>query len=225
MPSTGIVTRARVVFAIMMLLGFAGTPSPASAIRHTYPGPVLRLRGGILSPDQDYDPGLGWCAGGGIGLAPNRDVLLSLTYDHLYLGYRDTSGRNAALDPVELEMELGRQGGHHVTPRVAAGAGVYFRRVIYPDLRPLFSEPQRRGSLGRAFGMHFGAGVSIPLSKRTSMDFDVRYHQTAGQDGVVIGTATAGLRFLLPGPEPDPEGYVRSRSRGTETFASAETAP
>jgi len=221
MLSSGIATRARIALVFVMLVGLGSSPQPASASGHMYPGPVLRLRGGLLYPDQDYEPGPGWSAGGAIGFALNRDVLLSLNYDHLDLGYPDPSGRKATLDPVELEMELGGQDGRHVTPRAAFGAGLYFQREKYPDFHPLLSEPQRRGSLGQTFGLHFGAGLSVPLSKRTLMDFDLRYHQTAGHDGgVVIGTATAGLRFLLPGPQPDPEGYVRSRDQRTTAYAA-----
>jgi hypothetical protein len=183
---------------------------------------VLRLRGGLVFPDPDYQPGPGWSAGGAIGVALNRQVLLSVTYDHLYLDSPETATRRGTLDPVTLEVELGRQGDHHFTPRVSSGMGMYFHRKDYPNFRAVEFEPTRRSSLGQWFGMNFGAGVSVPITKRTLIDFDARYHQTVGQGSGswVIGTASVGLRFLLPGPEPDPEGYVRSETRSTTAYAA-----
>jgi len=228
MSSPGIEARARTALVFVVFVGIASICSAtASAADDGYPAPVLRLRGGLVFPDPDYKPGPGWSAGGSIGYAVNRAVLLSLNYDHLYLDVPDTHTRTGVLDPVTLELELGRQAVHRFTPRISAGAGLYFHRDLYPDYRVVFFEPQRRSSLSQRFGMNFGAGGSIPVWRRTLMDFDVRYHQTVGQGSgsMVIGTASAGLRFLLPGPKPDPEGYVRTGIRGAVAYAANEIAP
>jgi opacity protein-like surface antigen len=180
-----------------------------------YPASVLRLRGGIAFPDPDHhDPGAAWSAGGAAGVVLNRNILLSLCYDHIDLDDPGAGFRSPAVDPVTLEIELGRPMAHGITPRIAAGGGPYFRRHRFQPSYALDAGSQTRSSLGAAnFGMHFGAGVSLPLTKRTMMDFDFRYHQTVGREqALVVGNTTVGLRFLFPGGS-DPDGYVRNSSK------------
>jgi len=149
----------------------------------------------------------------------NREVLLSLSYDHLALNQRLWSSGRRSLDPVTVELELGRPTEHRAALRLAAGAGLYFHRDSFIEYLPYYT--QQHNSLGSTFGMHFGGGFSIPLWKRTLMDLDYRYHQTVGRENaLVISTISAGLRFLFPGREPDPEGYVRAGGREAAAYAS-----
>jgi hypothetical protein len=145
-------------------------------------------------------------------------VLFSIAYDHLRIapssGYPRTT-----VDPVTLELELGHPAEWRFTSRLAVGMGIYFRQEPRPPVfapapvpvsgaQPVLFET--RVPAGQRFGTNFGAGLSIPLWKNTMMDLDARYHQTVGaaDASVVVATVTAGLRFLIPGHEPDPEGYV-----------------
>ncbi len=187
--------------------------SAASATSYGVPASVLRFRGGVTFASQGINSG--WLAGGAIGVVVNRDVLLSVSYDHLDLALPKGSLERRALNPVTFELELGREGEHRLAPRIAAGAGMYFHRQIYPNLLSVDVERMRHGSLVAVFGMHFGAGLSIPLWKGTLMDLDYRYHQTVsgGDGGDEVGAASAGLRFLFPGKPADPEGYVQSATR------------
>ena len=202
------------VFVLSLVL-LDGTPPSALGSGYAYPPSVLRIRGGFAFPDPDHqDPGPAWSAGGSVGVVLNRNILLSLSYDHIDLDEPDASFRRRAIDPLTLEVELGLPSSHRVTPRLAAGAGAYFHddpRIVYSYYPGYAGPPQRSHVLGSSFGMHFGGGLSIPLWRRTLMDLDFRYHQTTGNDqAVVVGTATAGLRFLFPGGQADPDGYVDS---------------
>ena len=187
-----------------------------------YPASVLRLRGGIAFPDPDHhDPGAAWSAGGAAGVVLNRNILLSLCYDHIDLDDPSSGFRSPAVDPLTVEVELGRPMAHGVTPRIAAGGGPYFQRNRhFAYYAPTGSSLVSGGPFSSAsFGMHFGAGVSFPLTKRTMMDFDFRYHQTVGRErALVVGNTTVGLRFLFPGGSGDPDGYVRTK---TAPFAIA----
>ena len=143
-------------------------------------------------------------------------MLISLSYDHIAMhqayGFRQVE----SLSPVTLELEVGKPLAHRITPRVGAGAGPYFHDVssyVYQ-----YDGVARVHSLEGAFGMHFDLGLSVPLWKHALMDFDYRYHQTVGDRTYVVGTATAGLRFVFPGSESDPKGYVYSRE--TPAYAS-----
>jgi hypothetical protein len=196
--------------------------SPASATSGDVPASVLRLRGGVTFPSQGINSG--WLAGGAIGIVMNRDVLLSVCYDHLDLAVPKGSVGRKSVDPVTFELELGREGEHRLAPRIAAGAGFYFHRMIYPAVIFSGAEYQRHRSLVAVFGMHFGVGLSIPLWKGTLMDLDYRYHQTVsggGDGGDEVGAVSAGLRFLFPGKPADPEGYVESPARPESPMRTA----
>ena len=203
------------VFALF-LISLDVTPPDSFASGQAYPPSVLRIRGGFAFPDPDHqDPGPAWSAGGSVGVVLNRNILLSLSYDHIDLDEPDGTFRRRAIDPLTLEMELGLPTAHRITPRLAAGAGPYFHddpRIVYSYYPGYAGPPQRSNVLRTSFGMHFGGGLSIPLAHRTMVDLDFRYHQTTGGDqALVVGTATVGLRFLFPGGEPDSDGYVESR--------------
>ena len=162
------------------------------------PAGVLRLRGGLVFPDHDGVPGPGWAAGGALGLVLNRNVLVSVTYDHMYL---DVAGSPQSVDPMTIQLELGVPYQHRITARAEVGAGLYsMGSTGYAILRPLrVFEGERVGSSrDTPFGMNFGGGVSIPLWKRTMFDLDLRYHQTLGDShSLVMGTVGAGLSYVL----------------------------
>src|SRR2546426_2141953 len=63
----------------------------------------FRLRGGLVFPDRDGEPGPGWLAGGALGLALNPNVSLSVNYDHLYL---DVPDEPRSVDPLTLQLEF-----------------------------------------------------------------------------------------------------------------------
>lgn len=141
-----------------------------------------------------------------MGIVACPDLLISLSYDHIAMGRRYGYREVTSLSPVTLELEVGKPLAHRIMPRIAAGAGPYFHDVSYDAWQ--YDVVRRVHLLEGAFGMHFDLGLSVPLWKHALMDFDYRYHQTVGNDTYVVGTATAGLRFVFPGSERDPEGYV-----------------
>jgi len=145
-----------------------------------------------------------------VGIVVNRNILISLCYDHIDLEESDLYSRRQGVDPLTVDIEVGRPGRSRFTPRITAGAGPYFQDdknvyYIYPG------STRTQTMTSAAFGMHFGAGVSVPLTKRMMIDLDYRYHQTVGKlDALVIGSATVGLRFLFPGHPSEEDGYVLS---------------
>jgi hypothetical protein len=204
--------RSLAAILALSLLSSGVSPSPAFASGDHHPGSVLRLRGGYAFPDPDLDPGPGWSAGGAVGVVLNRSVLLSLSYDHIDLDKPDNNLSRRAIDPVTVEVELLVFPLQGITPRLAAGAGPYFHdqsRFVYPYYG---ASPQRVHSLEASFGMHFGGGFSIPITNRTMVDLDFRYHQTVGREqALVVSTAGVGLRFLFPGGPADPTDYVQAK--------------
>ncbi len=190
-----------VCFLLVTLVALDLSPafvSPAAGDNdRELPVGVLRIRGGLVFPDPDYEPGPGWSAGGALGLAVGRSVLVSVNYDHLYL---DVPGNPKSIDPMTIQLELGMPYRHGITPRVEVGAGVYsFRSGEFAIARSLgvFDREVARPSRDLPFGMNFGGGLSIPLWKRTMFDLDLRYHQTMGSNSLVMGTAGAGLSYVL----------------------------
>ncbi|HEY3156947.1 MAG TPA: hypothetical protein VGK76_10060 [Candidatus Eisenbacteria bacterium] len=158
---------------------------------------VLRLRGGLVFPDPDGVPGPGWSAGGALGLALSRNVLVSVNYDHLYL---DVAGSPQSVDPMTIQLEFGVPYQHRITPRAEVGAGLYsMGSTGYAIPRPLrvFVGEEVRSSRDVPFGMNFGGGASIRLWNRTMFDVDLRYHQTMGSDALIMGTVGAGLSYVL----------------------------
>jgi hypothetical protein len=142
----------------------------------------------------------------------SRSVLLSLSYDHIDLDEPDNNLSRRAIDPLTVEVELRVLPSQGITPRLAAGAGPYFHDQSRFVSHYYAASPQRVHSLEASFGMHFGGGFSIPITNRTMLDLDFRYHQTVGREQpLVVSTAGVGLRFLFPGGPADPTDYVQAK--------------
>jgi hypothetical protein len=173
-------------------------PPAAGSTDREPPAGVLRIRGGLVFPDRDGAPGPGWSAGGALGLALSRSVLVSVNYDHMDL---DVSSSPKSVDPMTVQLELGVPYLHRVSPRAELGAGLYSMGSRgFAMIRPLLvlDREDARPSRDSQFGMNFGGGVSIPLWKRTMFDLDLRYHQTMGNsNSLVMGTVGAGLSYVL----------------------------
>ncbi len=201
------------VFALF-LISLDVTPPDSFASGQAYPPSVLRIRGGFAFPDPDHqDPGPAWSAGGSVGVVLNRNILLSLSYDHIDLDEPDGTFRRRAIDPLTLEMELGLPTAHRITPRLAAGAGPYFHddpRMVYSYYPGYAGPPQRSNVLRTSFGMHFGGGIWIC---DTSRQRGVTKHSSWERQLWVFGSCSPGVnrirtamssRGRLPTPSASP---------------------
>lgn len=189
------------LFAASFLVVLLVTPAAASTNPKSGEG-FLRLRGGIVFPDPDRDPGPGWLAGGALGLPLNQNVVLSMNYDHVDL---DTPGDMRSVNPLTAQLELGAPTRGGIVPRVSLGAGFYDikvrDRVTFVPVGGFVNE--YRSPRNVPFGMSVGGGVSIPLSARTMFDLDLRYHQTMGFNTLVMGTVGAGISYKLGGGDEE----------------------
>ncbi len=152
-----------------------------------------------MFPDRDGEPGPGWLAGGALGFPLTPSVSLSANYDHMYL---DVPGSRSSVNPLTIQIELASPYRHRVSPRAEFGAGIYdFGFRDFPVVSPLRSfEAVGTRSREVPFGMNFGGGLSVPLWARTMFDLDLRYHQTMGNNSLVMGTIGAGLTYRLGSP-------------------------
>jgi opacity protein-like surface antigen len=186
---------------------------------------ILRLRGGTVYSDPDRGGGQAWLAGGGVGVGVTRDCIVSANFDHLS---GDLPGARQ-LEPMTIQLELGRPFQHRVAPRLEVGAGVYLNSPVNISYRipvapvPLASQASETVRYGRTdapFGMNMGGGVSFLLSSSVMFDLGARYHQTMGSANVLIlTTVTAGLTFALSKEQPDSGEYVQSGKRGGAAYA------
>src|SRR5262245_37544202 len=100
MPGGCTMIRPLAAVFVLSLVSLDVVPSAVLA-SDQYPASVLRVRGGFAFPDPDHqDPGPAWSAGGALGVVLNRNVLLSLSYDHIDLDEPDRNFRRRAVDPV-----------------------------------------------------------------------------------------------------------------------------
>lgn len=187
--------RALFLGSVLVLL-HASLVSPPSAKANASEG-FLRLRGGLVYPDHDGQPGPGWLAGGALGVPLNPNVALSVNYDHMDL---DVLGSPRTVDPVTAQLEFSTPYRHRLMPRAEVGAGIYgFGSRDFPVVSPLRSFGGQTASSSRVapFGVNFGAGLSVPFGARMMIDLDARYHQTMGSGSLVMGTVGAGLSYRL----------------------------
>ena len=192
-----------VTLVALSLSPFVVSPAAGSTSTSTSSSDgFLRLRGGLVFPDRDGEPGPGWLAGGALGLPLNPSVSLSVNYDHMFLDVPDS--RVQTVNPLTVQLELAAPNRHGITPRAEVGVGFYdFGTRSFVGIRPLSpleSEPVRT-SREAPFGMNFGGGLSVPLLGRALFDLDLRYHQTMGSSSLVMGTVAAGLTYRLGNAE------------------------
>lgn len=141
-----------------------------------------------------------------------QNFLILANYDHIYID--QGGGDHLTLDPVTIQLELGRPFQGRVAPRLEIGGGVYIRsREPLPYFYyPFIQEYGRRTD--SPFGMNMGGGISFLLSERVMLDLGARYHQTMGsRDTWIFTTVTAGLTIGLSREAGDGDEYIQ---RGNE---------
>jgi len=174
------------------------SPEPA----YTPGQPIVSVRGGASNTRGE---GVGWMAGGALGIGLNRAMLLAMDFSHAEPNHEIP--RHISFWTLQLEAAAPFQ--HRISPRLGAGVGVYRTKGMPSYTVDFDPVPSQEGVTTPTFkttqfGFNAGLGLSLKVTSHVLLDFEAREHRTLRRElnGDIAGvlnmtTAGAGLTYVL----------------------------